>query len=95
MTREEEIRQAGIEYTCKNRPKCIGGDAFSKVIDGMNRNLVFEDAAKWADKTMIEKACEILARMVWEVTYEDLQGDSTHHYDKMEFIEDFRKAMEE
>jgi ribosomal protein S3AE len=43
--------------------------------------------------TFIEKACELLARMVWEVTYEDLEGDSTQHYDKMEFINDFRNYM--
>ena len=41
----------------------------------------------------IEKACELLARMVWEVTYEDLEGNSVNHYDKMEFIEDFKNYM--
>ena len=42
----------------------------------------------------IEKVCKLLARMVWEVTYEDLEGNSVQHYDKMEFIEDFKKYME-
>ena len=28
----------------------------------------------------IEKACELLNRMIWEVTYEDLEGNSTQHY---------------
>lgn len=50
MTREEEIRQASIEYTMGNAPKCIGGDAFSEVMDGMNRNHAFEEGAKWADE---------------------------------------------
>ena len=50
MTREEEIRQASIEYTMENAPKCIGGDAFSEVMDGMNRNHAFEEGAKWADE---------------------------------------------
>ena len=50
MTREEQIRQASIEYTMENAPKCIGGDTFSEVIDGMNRNHAFEEGAKWADK---------------------------------------------
>ena len=49
MTREEEIRQASIEYTCKNNPMCIGGSAFSEIIDEMNRNYSFEEGAKWAD----------------------------------------------
>lgn len=30
MTREEQIRQASIEYTLSNRPMCIGGGSFSK-----------------------------------------------------------------
>lgn len=50
MTREEQIRQASIEYTMEDAPKCIGGDAFSEVMDGMNRNHAFEEGAKWADK---------------------------------------------
>lgn len=41
----------------------------------------------------IEKVCNLLARMIWEVTYEDLEGNSTQHYDKMEFIEDIRNYM--
>ena len=42
----------------------------------------------------IEKVCNLLSRMVWEVTYEDLEGDSVEHYDKTEFIEEFRKYLE-
>jgi hypothetical protein len=50
MTREEQIRQASIEYTIKDRPMCIGGDAFSEIMDEMNRNHAFEEGAKWADE---------------------------------------------
>lgn len=50
MTREEQIRQAGIEYTYRNRPMCIGGGAFSEMVDEMNRNKAFEEGAKWADE---------------------------------------------
>lgn len=60
MTREEQIRQASIEYTYKNIPMCIGGGSFSDVVDEMNRNYAFEEGAKWADKTMIAKACKWL-----------------------------------
>ena len=42
---------------------------------------------------LIEKMCNLLDRMIWEVTYEDLEGDSTQHYDKMEFIEDFKNYI--
>ena len=45
MTREEQIRRASIEYTLKNRPKCICGD----MEDELNRNPSFEEGAKWAD----------------------------------------------
>jgi len=41
----------------------------------------------------INKACELLKRMIWEVTYEDLEGDSVEHHDKMEFIEDFKNYL--
>jgi len=41
----------------------------------------------------IEKTCELLAKMIWEVTYEDLEGDSVQHYDKTEFIEDFKNYL--
>lgn len=49
MKREEQIRQASIEYTMRNAPMCIGGDAFSEIIDEINRNHDFEEGAKWAD----------------------------------------------
>ncbi len=42
MTREEQTRQASIEYTYKNRPMCIGGGAFSEVIDGLIRRWLKE-----------------------------------------------------
>lgn len=50
MTREKQIKQAGIEYTIGTRPICIGGGAFSKIVDEMNRNRTFEEGAKWADE---------------------------------------------
>ena len=45
---------------------------------------------KWADKTMIEKACECLIKLHnWPTQYEE--------YARLqeEFIKEFRKAMEE
>lgn len=60
MTREEEIINAGVEYTESKKPMCIGGQSYSYEIFQMNRNHAFEEGAKWADKTMIDKACELL-----------------------------------
>lgn len=83
MTREEQIRQAGIEYTIKNRPMCIGGGTFSKVVDEMNRNYAFEEGAKWADEhpkeglVPIDRVCAYL-----EMRLDDY------------IIRDLRKAME-
>ena len=82
MTREEQIRQAGIEYTLSTRPMCIGGDAFSELIDEINRCPSFEEGAKWADKTIIDKACNWL-----------LKGG--YFVNNTETINDFKRAMEE
>ena len=93
MTRKEEIRNASIEYTLKNRPMCIGGDAFAEMADESNQNLAFEEGAKWADKTMIEKACEWL-----EPFQEDYDVYDAWNGDYVSFkslIIDFRNAMEE
>lgn len=60
MTREEQIRQASVEYTYKDRPMCIGGGTFSEVVDEMNRNYAFEEGAKWADKTMVERVLKFI-----------------------------------
>ena len=50
MTREEEIKNASIEYTLKNRPKCIGENSFAEMADELNRNPAFEEGAEWADE---------------------------------------------
>ena len=42
----------------------------------------------------IEKVCQVLNSMLVEVTYFD-KDSITEHYDKSEFIEDFRKILEE
>lgn len=88
MTREEQIRQAGIEYTYRNRPMCIGGGAFLEMVDEMNRNKAFEEGAKWADETMIEKACEWL-----DNNAEDFTIDGGLSIECL--IYSFKKAMEE
>lgn len=85
MTRREEIEKAAFNY--------INSDAVS----AENMQLAFGDfvnGAEWADKTMIEKACEWLDQNV--VKYE---SGTRMGYIPFSFIEDmindFRKAMEE
>lgn len=79
MTREEEIRRASIEYTLKNRPKCICGD----MEDELNRNPSFEEGAKWAYVKMIENACN------WLREQKEMIGISFQE----DFIERFKMAM--
>ena len=92
---QEQIIDAGIDYTMQRQPACIGALISKDSIRQMHRNPSFEAGAKWAKEELIKEACELLERMIWEITYEDLEGNSVQHYDKMEFIEDFKKAMEE
>ena len=92
MNREEQIRQASIEYTLKNRPKCIGGDAFAEMTDELSRNHSFEEGAKWADNTMIGKACKWVKENFKCYVGSDV---SPYYIYVDEFVEAFRKAMEE
>lgn len=89
MTRDEQIRQASIEYTYKNIPMCIGGGSFSDVVDEMNRNYAFEEGAKWADKTMIAKACE------WLDTVNTDNYMDSGIFQMYDLILDLRKYLEE
>lgn len=80
MTREEEIEQQTFVYyeTCSD--------------EDILKSKGFIDGAKWADKTMIEKACR------WLKSYRQDTHDGMGYIagivnDKT--IEDFRKAMEE
>lgn len=50
MKRSEEIIEASIEYTMKNKPNVLAGDMFSEEMKIFNRNKHFEKGAKWADE---------------------------------------------
>ena len=80
-TREEEIRQMAKSYT---QVIYSNLDDFSDITDA------YVDGAKWADETMIEKACSWLDRAL------DNFYIGTHQakfVDKLKFIESFKKAM--
>lgn len=79
MTREEQIR----EEDQKHGLNCISRINYQ---DG------FIEGAKWADKTMIDKACEWIKNN--KHLYKVLSfGSLSTDWDK--FIREFRKAMEE
>lgn len=86
MTREEEAREASIDYQLSTNPRAISGDAFADFAREMNVNQSFIEGAKWADKTMIDKTCEWLE--------DNLQG-GVHPSSIYGFIKNFKRAMEE
>ena len=67
------------------RRKEIKKKALSKYPQGTNRYNKFIEGAKWADKTMIEKATQWLFENVY---------DYTNHEDQ-ERVEAFRKYLED
>ena len=77
MTREEQIKEAAYKRYCNS----------SSITFNLMRGC-FEDGAKWADKTMIEKACEWLQDNLasfWQCKI----------YNDIAFVNDFKQAMEE
>ena len=86
MKREEIITKAAHEYIFSDKMK--NGDDHEHFALAFNG---FIDGAKWADKTMIDKACEWLSDNLW--IYLDDMLKPHDGYEKLE--SDFRKAMEE
>ena len=84
MTREEEINN----YAYNN---CINDD-----IDDTSYSLIVE-TAKWADETMIEKACEWIKENI--DIYAKIVIDPKSHYPEITmcdtFEKNFKKAMDE
>ena len=95
MTREEEIHK--IANTISTN---IGKDVDEDYIcnDEYDFTIGFECGAKWADKTMLDKACEWLEEKLLcaEDHYPTLEFLSIIEYNSLkELINDFRKSMEE
>lgn len=81
MTREEEIEQGSIDF--------MGPVNAYNPLPWFS----FREGAKWADKTIIEKACEWLKRFADGYTwYNEIEGKSGITDN---FITEFKKAMEE
>ena len=99
MTREEYIKQAEVKHS--DDTLFDGCDYIGQVA----KQEAFIAGAKWADKTMIAKACEWMRNTLYIHTeieedrdfYEMCRTDwVTSDYDSVEdFINSFRKAMEE
>lgn len=80
MTREEQIKQAEVKYS--DDTLFDGCDYIGQVA----KQEAFIAGAKWADKTMIDKACRWLDQQLFIKYDSDVVT---------RFINNFRKAMEE
>ena len=86
MTREEEIKQIA-EKKAFEPSKLM--HPFAKQHKTMSAyEIGFIEGACWADRTMIDKACEWL-----EKTYQ-MTPNGGYYYLEKDCIEQFRKAME-
>jgi hypothetical protein len=102
---QEQIIDAGIDYTMSTCPVCMGGAAFEEKIRQFNRNASFEAGAKWAKEQVIKEACEWLKKILYIHTEFDtdvvwgktdvIDWVVSDHDSVNEFIEAFKKAMEE
>lgn len=90
MTREEEIKREADKYTdnVSNYAKWSDDGGWSETNDIKLIEKAFIEGAKWADKTMIDKACEWLEEQnkMCMCELEMILGSK--------FINDFKKAME-
>lgn len=97
MTREEQIREASIDYQLSTNPRAIGGDAFAEFAREMNVNPSFIAGAKWADNNPSQKAlAKELHRLGYTITLnsdivpraeEEKAVKSYIEYQKSQFIE--------
>lgn len=84
MTREKQMEQAAINYAQRQDDDLVYGERDA-----------FVAGAKWADRTMIERACEWIRDELNKE--EELHYIHVHGFDcerRNEFIERFKQAME-
>ena len=93
MTRKEEIKQSAFERFVNNKN---GSMNFIESQYEIAKVQAFVIGAKWADTTMIYKACEWLKDNLYNSLDRDGRTtiDSPSCTNVNEFIEEFRKAME-
>lgn len=91
---QQQIIDAGINYTMSTRPVCMGGGAFEDKIRQYNRNPLFEVGATWAKENLIKEACEWLKNNVTDDVLLNC-GSVIKVITVDELTKEFRKAMEE
>lgn len=99
MIREEQIKMASVENADKVLAERDNLDFAINALADFDNGLTmgFTAGARWADKTMIDKACEWLddnfMNLIWGKTRSVYAGGNFATVDEM--IACFRKAMEE
>ena len=94
---QQQIIDAGIDYTMQRQPVCIGALVSKDSIRQMHRNPSFEAGAEWAKENLMEEVCEWLDYNLFEVIT-GINGISVMSYEDIslkEFIENFKKAIDE
>lgn len=91
---QQQIIDAGINYTMSTHPVCMGGAAFEERIRQYNRNPLFEVGATWAKENLIKEACEWLKNNVTDDVLLNC-GSVIKVITVDELTKEFRKAMEE
>ena len=92
MDRKEEIYKMADTLYPDEFPSSIGQRFGMITVDRSNEREIFIKNAKWADQTMIEKACKFLK--AYRRDTPDGMGYIAGIVDD-DMIEDFRKAMNE
>lgn len=85
---QEQIIDAGIDYTMQNYPVCIAGGALADMSRQMNRNTSFETGAKWAIEKLIEEVCEWMIKQ----KYQEFAGAPFERLFPDEVVKDFKKS---
>jgi len=104
MTREEQIEQAAMDYAERNAiERC--GDLYpsrhrmmsAKNFDAYDIEQAYDDGAQWADKTMIDKACDLYRKELRQMQnlIAMIRKGAAEILDIEGSVADFRKAMEE
>ena len=84
MTRDEEIRRAAGNVAIRDNK---GQYAHGFLMQALRE--AFTEGAEWADRTMIERACQWLANNAHEYL------DADNGYDTYKMIEELQKAMQD
>lgn len=88
---DKQIINAGIDYTMRTCPVCIGGGAFEDKIKQYNRNPLFEVGATWAKENLIKEVINWMQEQV----YQEYSGGPLVRLITDEMIENFKKVIEE